>query len=587
MRHIASQGVNAPRQLCDSLREGATFTTPMKLFREIQEGEDIPASALAATIKGMEPTIAAGVKWSQDRYVPHFVPVPLNPDPDAAAKAMFETRYINDFSTRIDWDQNMPGTKAVLRKSASAAVLAAVPQLVAENEALKAKLAVAEKAGMLIGLLKTSAGDSMTYDLIEGSELKRIEHEADKVPDLVAQNERLTREVKRLNEGWNESNQSALESGLVKNKRIAELEALVKEKTIALQNELGDCHPFAGAMQMKQAKDERIAELDTALIPGSLMDAACKPVGSVSCIHQYDANACCEALKTKSDRISELETALNEAMSLIVRHHDSSYQCGSGLFCPVCSPDGKDEPFDKAFNALNRKAGETMPKVTDKPIGLTSPREAFQPPTGQPLVTADGKTPGELLFLARHDAFARNQTAKQANETACAAVLAAFGKQAELSEAQQKLKDTQWLLKESVETMMKYKAQCDALQPKPELVPFSIERWNTGERDVVYRNGEKPDAVAVLDNWPTAFFIRSVLNQHDIAHMENGRYSCSVTPANYDLLMPAERPQVKELWLEVNPKRMLAGYYDTSRAFEDQKITSPGWISVRIEIPSE
>lgn len=43
---------------------------------------------------------------------------------------------------------------------------------------------------------------------------------------------------------------------------------------------------------------------------------------------------------------------LEKARDLIVKHHDINYRCQADRFCPVCSPDGKDKPYNEAFGIL-------------------------------------------------------------------------------------------------------------------------------------------------------------------------------------------------------------------------------------------
>lgn len=47
-----------------------------------------------------------------------------------------------------------------------------------------------------------------------------------------------------------------------------------------------------------------------------------------------------------------LRKSLENARSLVIRHHDCGVRIRAGMFCPVCSPDGRDTEFDAAFGSL-------------------------------------------------------------------------------------------------------------------------------------------------------------------------------------------------------------------------------------------
>jgi len=60
------------------------------------------------------------------------------------------------------------------------------------------------------------------------------------------------------------------------------------------------------------------------------------------------------------DHIAGLETRLEKARDLLIRHHEAGHHCGSGMTCPVCSSDGKDGPWNEAFNPPSK-----LDKVTE------------------------------------------------------------------------------------------------------------------------------------------------------------------------------------------------------------------------------
>lgn len=133
----------------------------------------------------------------------------------------------------------------------------------------------------------------------------------------------------------------------------------------------------------------------------------------------------------------------------------------------------------------------------------------------------------------------------------------------------------------------------DAANPKPEMVPFSVERFNAmtdeEKKTVRYRNGKRPVYVAVagckLNN---AQQVLSICDQgRFLWHYDNCGYNLAGQPVPYDLMLPA-KPTTKTLWLEVNVTDD-SGWYETSAACEDKKHlgeTSRGRVVVSVEIPS-
>lgn len=54
-------------------------------------------------------------------------------------------------------------------------------------------------------------------------------------------------------------------------------------------------------------------------------------------------------LSAFAKQLEEKDARLSKAKSLLIRHHEHDFSCKSGTFCPVCSPDGKDGPFNDVF----------------------------------------------------------------------------------------------------------------------------------------------------------------------------------------------------------------------------------------------
>lgn len=98
----------------------------MKLFRQLQKGDIIGTHGFSTSV-GF---------WPESRYQQGIItlePIELNPDPDAAAKAAYETLHKGFRFEPYEFKESF-------RNAAQAAILAGLPGLVAENEALKLEL---------------------------------------------------------------------------------------------------------------------------------------------------------------------------------------------------------------------------------------------------------------------------------------------------------------------------------------------------------------------------------------------------------------------------------------------------------------